>query len=158
MRRIAHRMNGHFTFFSDDDLYQEELMHLWTAFSDGKLADKTDSYILQGCYFHLKNYLRTTLDKAKLVSLNAALDDGETELEDILTDNDGADYSKIESTLLAENDVLKRLDERERNVLELCMNGMTTREIGASLGVSHVMVVKIRARIREKCEALKKQV
>ena len=70
LRRITHKLNGHFTFFDEDDLFQEALEHLWLAFQDGTLGDKTDSYVLQGCYFHLKNYIRKTMDKAKLTSLN----------------------------------------------------------------------------------------
>lgn len=156
LRRIAHRMNGHFTFFSDEDLYQEALIHMWMAFSKGALADKTDSYILQGCYFHLKNYLRTTLDKAKLVSLNAPFEDGQTTLEDSLAGNAEADYNEIDAALFSRNDLLKNLDERERKVLDLSMEGMTVREIGDRIGVSHVMVVKIKARIKEKCEDFNK--
>lgn len=155
LRRIAHRMNGHFTFFSDDDLYQEALTHLWLLFAKGQLGDKTESYILQGCYFHLKNYLRKTLDKAKIVSLSAPSGEGEATLEDTIAGNDVADYSEIEAVLLSESDLLKRLDERERKILDLSMEGMTVREIGERLGVSHVMVVKMRARIKEKCEGLK---
>ena len=68
LRRITHKLNGHFTFFDEDDLFQEALEHLWMAFQDGSLGDKTDSYVLQGCYFHLKNYIRKTADKAKLIS------------------------------------------------------------------------------------------
>ncbi|MCX5704439.1 MAG: hypothetical protein NT066_08150 [Candidatus Omnitrophica bacterium] len=69
LKRIAYRLNGHFSFFNDEDLYQEALIHLWLDFKEGKLSDKTDSYILQGCYFYLKNYIRKNYDKANLISL-----------------------------------------------------------------------------------------
>ena len=47
LKRITYRLNGHFSFFNDEDLFQEALMHLWVEFQQGKLNDKTDSYILQ---------------------------------------------------------------------------------------------------------------
>ena len=43
LRRITHKLNGHFTFFDEDDLFQEALEHLWVAFENGTLGDKTDS-------------------------------------------------------------------------------------------------------------------
>lgn len=62
LRRITRKLNGHFTFMDDQDLFQEALIHLWSCFQSGSLDDKTDSYILQGCYFHLKNYIRKAQD------------------------------------------------------------------------------------------------
>lgn len=155
LNRITHRLNGHFMFFDHDDLYQEALAHLWIAFEKGRLIDKTDSYILQGCFFHLKNYIRTTMDKAVLTSLSAFIDDGETTLEETIASEGSGDHSEIDEGLLAENEALKGLTGREREVLNLSMDGLTVREIGARLGVSHVMVVKVKARIKMKCAALK---
>ena len=156
LRRIAHRMNGHSTFFSDDDLYQEAMVHMWVLYRNGMLDDKTDSYILQGCYFHLKNYLRTTLDKAKLTSLSALIDGQDTTLEDTLASKEGKERDDLDAALLEEGVALKGLNERENEVLRLSMDGLTTREIGDRLGVSHVMVVKIKARIKEKCRTLRR--
>ena len=156
LRRIAHRMNGHSTFFSDDDLYQEAMVHMWVLYRNGMLDDKTDSYILQGCYFHLKNYLRTTLDKAKLTSLSALIDGQDTTLEDTLASKEGKERDELDAALLEEGVALKGLNERESDVLRLSMDGLTTREIGKHLGVSHVMVVKIKAQIKTKCQTLRR--
>jgi len=150
LRRITHKLNGHFSFFDEDDLFQEALEHLWTNFNDGKLDSKTDSYVLQGCYFHLKNYLRKTLDKTRLVSLERLMDE-----EDGWADRSlGKDDPAIEETL-DKNDISdaaekSRLSERERKVMTLSLESLTTREIGTKLGISHVMVVKIRKNIRTK--------
>ncbi len=156
LRGIAHRMNGHFTFFTDDDLYQEALAHLWASFGRGALRDKTDSYILQGCYFYLKNYLRTSLDKAKLVSLSELIDGQDVSIEESLASKDTNARDDLDAGLLAENIVFKSLDARERLVLRYSTEGLTIREIGKRLGVSHVMVVKIRSKIRKKCDALRR--
>ena len=58
LKGITHKLNGKFTFFNEEDLFQEAAVRLWQEFELGRLAGKTDSYILQGCYFHLKNYIR----------------------------------------------------------------------------------------------------
>ena len=155
LRRIAHRMNGHATFFSDDDLYQEALVHMWGLFERGVLDDKTDSYILQGCFFHLKNYLRTTLDKVRPVSLDEPIDKGETTLGETIAAKGPGCYEAANKFLLAEAVASLDLTDREREILGLLMDGLTVREAGARLGISHVMIVKIRARIQKKCAALK---
>ncbi len=156
LRRIVRRMNCRSTFFSDDDLYQEAMIHMWVLYCNGMLDDKTDSYILQGCYFHLKNYLRTTLDKTKLTSLNTLIDAQDTALEETLASKEGRERDDLDAALLQELIALKGLSKRENKVLRLSMDGLTTREIGHKLGVSHVMVVKIKARIKEKCRALRR--
>jgi RNA polymerase sigma factor (sigma-70 family) len=56
---------------------------------------------------------------------------------------------------MAEGTVLRKLDEREQEVLRLLMEGLTVREIGDRLGISHVMVVKLWRRMRDKCRALR---
>ncbi len=155
LRRIAHKMNGHFTFFNDDDLVQEALTHLWVLFQKGILADKTDSYILQGCYFHLKNYLRIRLDKATLISMNMLIDGDETVLEDLLPVEDNRSREMLEGKTLYDSIKASGLGQRETAVLSLLLEGLTTREIGKRLGISHVMVVKIKAKIRAKCARFK---
>ncbi|PIQ87745.1 MAG: hypothetical protein COV73_02500, partial [Candidatus Omnitrophica bacterium CG11_big_fil_rev_8_21_14_0_20_43_6] len=85
IKRIAWRLNGHYRSFNHDDLYQEATIHLWSNFLKGKLSDKTDSYILQGCYFHLKNYIRKVNERSNIVSIDAALSvNEEATMQDVL--------------------------------------------------------------------------
>ena len=156
LRKITYKLNGHFSFFDDDDLFQETLAYLWVAFQKGKLSDKTDSYILQGCYYHLKNYLRKTVDKARLVSLHQLIDDEDAVLENILSVKDSAVLDFLEDKLLVEKARLDDLTEREKDVLDFCLEGMTMREIGQRIGISHVMVIKIKKRLRTKLENFKR--
>lgn len=58
LKAQAKRLNGHFSFFDDRDLFQEAVLHLWDRYNKGMLKDKNTSYILKCSYFHLKNYLR----------------------------------------------------------------------------------------------------
>src|SRR3989338_11086413 len=147
LQRIAHKMNGHFSFFDDDDLVQEALAHLWVLFQNGAVSDKTDSYILQGCYFHLKNYLRKTMDKAALTSLNELIDEEDGTLEDVLTCRNEGLSNDMDRSLLVEAAKKNGLTARESEVLSLALDGLTVREIGSRLGISHVMVIKIKRKI-----------
>ncbi|MBI5144197.1 MAG: hypothetical protein HZA30_03935, partial [Candidatus Omnitrophica bacterium] len=139
LRKITHKLNGHFSFFDDDDLFQEALTHLWVLFQEGRLDDKTDSYILQGCYFHLKNFLRRTKDKAKLVSLNELIGEEDPHfLEEVLACKDAAPPEGMDAALLMEKAKASGLTEREMAVLSFTLDGLTVREIGQRLGISHV--------------------
>ena len=149
-------MNGRFAFFSDEDLCQEALAHLWISFQDRKLEDKTDSYILQGCYYHLKNYIRTNADKAKLISMESPIDDEGTIIKDIIASGEEPAYNYMEERDFQESIDAYGLSEREKEVVNLSLKGLTTREIGFELKVSHVTIVKIKRKIRCKCAILEK--
>jgi len=151
LRRITHRLNPHSSFIGEQDLFQEALIQVWNRFSAGGLDDKTDSYILQGCYFHLKNYLRKNRDRSVLVSMSNIMEQGGS--EEILFADDLACYDYLEGVLQIEA-IESVMTGREKDVLSLCLEGMTTREIGKKLGVSHVSVVKTRNKIRKKYERL----
>ena len=155
LRRITHKLNGHFSFFDEDDLFQEALMHLWNLFQQGKVEANTDSYILQGCFYHLKNYLRKTLDKAKLMSLSKIIDEDDTTLDDFLAYEGGSAIQEIDYSLLVEAAEKNGLSKRELQILSLSLEGLTLREIGHRLGISHVMVLKVKDEVREKCKLLK---
>jgi len=155
LRRITYKLNGHFTFFDEDDLFQEALEHLWVASENGSLNDKTDSYVLQGCYYHLKNYIRKTIDKAKLISIDLPIDEDGSTIENMLACQDNTTEEAVDNKLLAEIVKMRGLSEREEKVLSLSLSGMTVREIGEEMDISHVMVVKIKGRIKIKCESLR---
>lgn len=151
LKRITYKLNGHFSFFNDEDLYQEALVHLWLDFRDGKLEDKTESYILQGCYFHLKNYLRKVRVRANLVSMEALIDEEGNQIQDLLpVQETGFYFDRLDSKMLVQQIQDNGLTKREKEVLSLCLEGLTVREIGRRLGISHVRIVKIKAGIKEK--------
>ena len=150
LRRIAHKCNGHRSYFDEHDLFQEALEHLWVANSRGELEGKTDSYVLQGAYFHLKNYIRTSLDKIRPAPLDNLASDQKAQ-EEVLASNDNREFLEMEEAVLLKSAKSFGLTEREDTVLRLLLDGFTTREIGGQLGVSHVMIGKIKASIRSKC-------
>jgi RNA polymerase sigma factor (sigma-70 family) len=154
LQRITQKLNGHFTFMDHDDLFQEAVLRLWTDFQAGALNDKTDSYLLQGCYYHLKNYIRKVQDKAPVVSLSSVVDEEAVRLEEILEAEDVAAFDYVEGKMQVEALLESGLTQRERDVLALSLEGMTTREVGQILGVSHVAVVKVRNRLKSRYEQL----
>ncbi len=156
LKGITYKLNGHFTFMNHDDLYQEAVLHLWSDFAQGRIQDKTDSYILQGCYFHLKNYIRTVSDKAGLVSLQALVDAEGIPLEERLPAGDHEDYVRYLSSKMIIDDVeAQGLGDREQQVLALSAQGLTVRQIGAKIGISHVRVIKLRSRLKERFQKLR---
>ncbi len=153
IRRIAYRLNGHYRSFNHDDLYQEATVHLWSNFLKGKLSDKTDSYILQGCYFHLKNYIRKVNERFNIVSIDAVLstDDSAT-MGDVLGEYWACDdcREELHNKFLAQSIRNNGFNSREKRLLEYFSQGLTTRDIGKRLDVSHVAVLKMMKKIRQK--------
>jgi len=156
LKRIAYRIKGNFTFFNVDDLYQEALLRLWQDYNRGRLFDKTDSYILQGCYFHMRNYIRLQKTRKNILSLDALISaDSDLRVEGLfgLQENVTAGYLRqLDNRLIAETIQNNGLDSREKQILRFYAQGLTTRQIGERLGVSHVRIVKLTAVIREKCK------
>jgi len=151
---ISYKVQRYPAFFDRSDLYQEALMQLWINFKQGKLSDKTESYILQGCYFHLKNYMRKTQDRIMPLSLSQGQEEGGAAFEEtfLLKDHlqqDCRDF--LSNKLLAETIYHNGLTKREKELLPFFMRGLTTREIGEKIGISHVRVIKLKRMIAKKC-------
>jgi RNA polymerase sigma factor (sigma-70 family) len=153
MRAIAFKLNKGLRSLDEQDLVQEEVVFLWQHFAKGDFADKTESYILQACYFYLQNFIRSSKDRVKRISL----DDGEEEeaggLEEKLSAaSDSGDFvDTLDSRLIVEIIRNNGLTDREKSFLPLFAEGLTTREIGRRMGISHVRVVKIKKEIGDKC-------
>ena len=153
IKRIAYRLNGHYRSFNHDDLYQEATIHLWSSFLKGELGDKTDSYILQGCYFHLRNYIRKVNERSNIVSIDAALNtNDEATVEDVLGEYWACDDCRqdLHNKFLVQSIRNNGLNPAERKLLTYFSQGLTTRDIGKRMGVSHVSVVKMTHKIRAK--------
>jgi RNA polymerase sigma factor (sigma-70 family) len=146
LKRITKGLDGHFFYFDNNDLFQEALLYLWLRFSKGDLTDKTVSYILQGCYFHLKNYLRRK-ENRMVGSVPIELIE-ETRLP-VVKDND-----EFENRMIIEQVWNRCRSDREKELLKFCMEGLTIREIGARMGISHPMVLKMKNSIKDRCARL----
>jgi RNA polymerase sigma factor (sigma-70 family) len=150
LRYIAVKLDGKYTSFDDHDLYQEAVLYLWQEYKKGALRGKNKSYILKGCLFHLKNYIRKNYKSLDANSISIYEDIGENStLEDVVKLEDKRNRLEEVDFSLSLVDVGRKLREREKKVFELLLEGYTTREIGEILGISHVMVVKIKKKIKE---------
>jgi len=156
VKRIAYKLNGRYRSFNHDDLCQEALLHLWSDFNAGKLSDKTDSYILQGCYFHLKNYIRKVNERPGVISLDMEVGPEEgISLEEILNlklvvQEDCR--SELHNKFLVDSIQNNGFSPKEKRILMFTKDGLTTREIGERMGLSHVSIVKAFKKIREKAK------
>jgi RNA polymerase sigma factor (sigma-70 family) len=141
--------------FSDqEDLFNEMVLVLWKKWRAGELQGKTDSYIVQACYFHLRNYLRNVQDKQYYMSMEeppGISDDGEQlRLEELVTDRSLSMPQYTEGKALYEKIMNNGLSRREKEVIGYLYDGFTVREIGQMLHISHTMVVKYKQSISRK--------
>ena len=147
LKAITRRFNWKI-FFDEDDLYQEALLYLWEKWKKNEILDKTDSFILQGCFFFLKNYIRKAWTKIDFINAS----------EEILHEWEGNTFFNYMDNKLLIEEMERRLTEREKIVFSLYLEGFTIREIGKKLGISHVMVIKIKKKIRDKCKDLEAEI
>lgn len=151
IKAIAHKHRPQSGFIDESDLVQEALVSLWLKWKEGKLSNKNKSYILKGCYFEMKNFLRKSLDSVTPVSLNTAIDEEGTPLEEVIPDErlDNSE-NNVEAHNLIDEIRNDGLTIREKEVFEYFLKGFNVRQIGEKLGISHVRVVKIEKNIWQK--------
>ncbi|MBD3245839.1 MAG: sigma-70 family RNA polymerase sigma factor [Candidatus Omnitrophica bacterium] len=158
LKGITRCLDRKYALFSNEDLYQEAVGHLWEEYCAHRFTRRNESYILHGCYYFLKNFIRKssrTLDRRTL-SLHRPSADEYQEYAERIPERGPDSFSRLNARI-CERDLDRLLDPRELKIIRLRLAGYTAREIGAQLGISHVMVAKLRARIREKCRAIKKE-
>ena len=137
-------------FYSEEDLYQEMCLYLWKNYQYGLPIGINKAYVIKGCEFHLKNFLRKGRPKAMLSSLDQPISEEGLTLGDILEDKRLDFRSEIDNNLTI--DKLNNLDltDKEKSVLSFLIKGYTLREISQELGISHVMVLKYKKNIVKK--------
>lgn len=161
LNAIARKVKFCYTYCDKDDFFQEALLYLWIRHREGLWDDKTESYVLQGCYYFLKNYVRRLckmVDK-KSVSMNTPLNgDSEKILEDLIIDEKTVHSEDALDIYMMLDEAEGVMTEREKEVFYLKIEGKTTREIGERFGVSHVAIVKLQKNIRAKCSIIKDEI
>ncbi|MFZ5800015.1 MAG: sigma-70 family RNA polymerase sigma factor [Candidatus Omnitrophota bacterium] len=151
IRAMIHKIHIPSSFLSEEDLYQEAVIHLWQSFNRGELFDKNTSYIVKGCYFHLKNYQRSVLEKFSMVEPQE--NDNETgepvePLEGVVSEDNLRE--RLNARMFVWDLKNNGLTKREKEVIEFMLEGLNVREIAACLKISHVRVVALTKQIREK--------
>ncbi|MBI3292978.1 MAG: sigma-70 family RNA polymerase sigma factor [Elusimicrobia bacterium] len=165
LRGIALRA-GRFAHPYEDvgDYFQEMLSYLWALWQRRETQGKTQSYLIQSCWFALQNHLRMTRDPKSMTSLDAPQDPIEADREgggqeeggpwlrasDLpdLSEADGS--SGLEARLVVNGMLNNGLTVREKEVVHGLLQGLTVREVGSQLGISHVRVVALTHSIRKK--------
>ena len=104
-------------FIDADDLYQEALINLWKRSENGEFQDKTVSYIVRSCYFHIQNYIRTHKVRTDMLSLeepNAYNVEGSFCLKDIVVDEGGFFFDQLNSRLIVDEMMHNGLKRRKK--------------------------------------------
>lgn len=152
LKRLSAK-NRFLGFIDRDDLYQEAVINLWNHFKEGQLENKTSSYIVRGCYFHIQNYIRTHKVRNNVLSLEEPIlceEEGRVCLKDVIRD-EGQDVLTQLNNRFIINDIMNNgLTKREKDAFKLLYTGLNIRQTAKRLGISHVRVVKLKQNIRDK--------
>jgi len=136
--------------FDRDDLYQEMTSHLWDKFKLGVPEGLNDTYIIKGCEFHILNYMRKEREKVYKISMEEPLNENGDTLRETLSDGAERLDRTVDKKMIVEYIMNNGFSKREKDVFGLLLNGYTVREAGERLGISHVMVVKLKNRLINK--------
>ena len=150
LKRIANFYNGRSSFFDRDDLYQEMTSHLWNNFKDGVPEGLNYTYIIKGCEFHILNYMRKEKEKVHKVSMEEPLNENGDTLRETMASNSESLDKIVDKKMLVDYIMNNGFSKREKDVFSLLLEGYTVRETGKNLGISHVMVVKLKNRLISK--------
>jgi RNA polymerase sigma factor (sigma-70 family) len=136
----------------EEDLIQEAIIHLWLR--EKEYPGQNQSWYIQSCRLYLQNYLRKgrSVDAgnhrhaASLLILQEDQKDLELGVDDTLL------------SLVCARDLLAELSKWltpiEKEVLNLSNGGLSAREIGARLDLSHTSVIRHRRNIAALAERL----
>ena len=152
LKRIAKYYNSYGTFSDENDLYQEMSIYLWQHYKNGVPEGINESYIMKGCKFHILNQLRKERGKTTILSLEAPLNvnaGGDT-LKDVLADTKEPFSRCIDRKLTIDEIRNNGFTRKEKEVLDHLLEGLTVRETGKKLGISHTMVLKFKKNIIKK--------
>lgn len=140
--------------FDGDDLYQEMVSYLWDKFKDGVPEGINDAYIIKGCEFSILNYMRKEKEKIYKVSLEEPINEKGDTLRESLPSNAESLDRIVDKKMLVDYIMNNGFSRREKDVFGILLEGYTVREAGEKLGISHVMVVKLKNRLISKVTKL----
>jgi len=131
-----------------EDLLQEAMIHLWLT--ETRRPGQTRSWYLQSCRFHLQHYLNCgrSIDSAKRwrdqLPLNERWDEEENSNEEVDSGNSVLTSVSAREILAL---LAPHLSSLEQTVLDCLADGLSAREIGRKLKLSHTMVIRHRRKI-----------
>ena len=95
---------------------------------------------------------------ARPQSIESPIDEDGTMLEEVLASSGVSCEEQVEDEILYSEVYKNDLDGREVAIIKMSADGMTVRQIGKELGISHVAVIKLRKKIRVKCGKLRYEI
>lgn len=148
LKRLSYTYNNRLGASIDrDDLYQEMCMYLFDKYSQGLPEGINEAYVVKGCEFHILNYIRTEKEKVYKVSLEEPINENGDTLKESLPNNSESLDKSVDKKMLVDYIMNNGFSQREKEVFSLLLEGYTVREAGHKLGISHVMVVKLKNKI-----------
>ena len=154
LKRIAYFYSAREHAFDRDDLYQEMAGYLWDTYKDGVPDGLNDAYIVKGCEFHILNYMRKQREKVYKISMEEPLNESGNTLKETLSDGAESIDKTVDKKMLVDYIMNNGFSKREKEVFGLLLEGYTVREAGKKIGISHVMVVKLKNRLIDKVTRL----
>lgn len=149
LRYIA-RKHLIYTFYSEEDLFQEMCLYLWQHYAQGLPIGINEAYVIKGCEFHILNFLRKGRPRFRYVSLDEPLSEGGLPFKETIAYSGDRSLTELDNRLSIDNIKSKGLTDKENTVLIYLMKGYTLREIAAHMSISHVMVLKYKKSIIRK--------
>ena len=133
------------------DLLQEMFIHLVRI--EVELPGHTTSWYIKNCEFHARNYLKhgRSVDSLKrsrnLISLGRTYEDADGHVFYVVDAVDPFDaFAEVTTNDIVEL-VVPQLNDTQRRILRLLLNGLGVREIAREMGVSHPAIIKHRRKI-----------
>ncbi|MFH1416091.1 MAG: sigma-70 family RNA polymerase sigma factor [Elusimicrobiota bacterium] len=154
---ISKNISSNDSSFDSDDMVQEMMINLMNRWKNSEIEGFNNSYILQSCWFHIKNHLRKYNRSYETLTLDEYTDDDRSKgLIDVYdnSDENEDEYELLEGKILKEDIEKEDLTEREKEVLSLTLGGYTLRETAAALKISFVRVHKILNNIKSKASKM----
>ncbi len=149
LRYIA-RKHLFYSWYSEEDLYQEMCLYLWQNYGAGLPIGINEAYVIKGCEFHIQNFLRKGRPKLATSSLDELISPGGLTLGEVLEDTKADFRSTIHDKVTIDEIARIGLTDKEKSVLSFLLKGLTARQIAKELGISHVMVLKHKKSIIKK--------
>lgn len=133
-------------FAQDEDMKQEALLGLWQAcltFNPRKAQFSTYA----GCCIlnQIRMAMRKDAKQPETVSLSTPLGEEGVTLEDMLEDP----CPSIDEGLIDLRNYLAGLSEKERQIIQLNIQGLTQHQIGAKMGLSQTWCSRILKKLRQ---------
>lgn len=139
-----------------DDLMQEGMIHLWQV--EEKRPNQSRSWYFQSCRFYLSHRLDhgRSVDSLKRQESLVALVPSEQDEEAgffLFQESRSVSLSDLHAQEILQL-LRKRLTGMQQMVLAGLADGLSSREIGSKLGVSHKAVIKHRRKIADAARQL----